>query len=83
MALETSVSSYFNQLTRLVAREDFIICSTCLFFGPQPKLWAWHVAKCSTLPLEDQVSPKNKYSILILKFCTIAVIWCVCTFASL
>jgi hypothetical protein len=25
MALETSVSSYFNQLTRLVAREDFII----------------------------------------------------------
>jgi hypothetical protein len=25
MALETSVFSYFNHLTRLVAREDFII----------------------------------------------------------
>jgi hypothetical protein len=25
MALETSVSSYFNQLMRLVAREDFIL----------------------------------------------------------
>jgi hypothetical protein len=30
MALETSVSSYFSQLTRLVAREDFIIFKICI-----------------------------------------------------